>query len=82
MVLLFYVNDCLTFRTSKYNIDYVYASLQVGFNFQDDGDINKYLGIELVCVKYVSIHIRQTYFNQMITNLILGTDKPSAKTNP
>ena len=82
MVLLFYVNDCLTFRTSEYNIDYVYASIQAGFNFEDDGDLNKYLGIELVCVKYGSIHIIHTYFTQMITNLILGTDKPSAKTNP
>ena len=67
---------------SKYKIDDFCASLQEHFKIGGDGDLNKYLGIELVCVKDVSIHIRQTYFNQMITNLILGTDKPSAKTNP
>ena len=33
--------------TSKDNIDEVYASLQVYFKIEDDGDLNKYLVIDL-----------------------------------
>ena len=35
------------FSPSKDKIDEVYASLQSYLNIEDDGDINKYLGIEL-----------------------------------
>ena len=35
------------FSPSKDKIDEVYASLQSYLNIEDDGDIKKYLGIEL-----------------------------------
>ena len=47
MVLLFYVDDCLMFSPSKDKIYEVYASLHADFKIEDDGELNKYLGIDL-----------------------------------
>ena len=47
IVLLFYVDDCLMFISSKDKIDGIYASLQVYFKIEDDVDLNKYFGIYL-----------------------------------
>ena len=47
MVLLFYVDNCLLFSPYKDKIDEIYAYLRAYFNIEDDGDLNKYLGIEL-----------------------------------
>ena len=47
MVPLFYVDDCLMFSPSKDKIEEVYASIQVYFNIEDDGELNKYIGIDL-----------------------------------
>ena len=45
MVLLFYVDDRLMFSPSKDKFDEVYAYLKADFKIEDDGDLNKYLGI-------------------------------------
>ena len=45
MVILFYVYYCLIFSPSNDKIDKVYAYLQADFKMEDDGDLNKYLGI-------------------------------------
>ena len=45
MVLLFYVDDCLIFSPSGDKTYELYAYLQAGFKIEDDGDLNKYLGI-------------------------------------
>ena len=47
IVLLFYVDDCLMFISSKDKIGGIYASLQVYFKIEDDVDLNKYFGIYL-----------------------------------
>ena len=47
MVLLFYVDYCLFFITSKDKINDVYSSLGEKFKIEDGGYLNKYLGIEL-----------------------------------
>ena len=41
MALLFYVDDCLLFRTSKDKMDDVYASLQEYLKIEYDGELNK-----------------------------------------
>ena len=55
MILLFYVDDCLLCIPSKDKIDEVYASLQKDFKIEDDGELNKYLGIDLERSPYGSI---------------------------
>ena len=80
--LLFYVYDCLLFSPSKDKIDEVYASLQSNFNIEDDGELNKYIGIELDRRPYGSINIRQPYLTQRILNMIQQMDKSSAKPTP
>ena len=56
MVPLFYVDDCLMFSPSKGKIDEVYAYLQAYFKIEDDGDLNKYLEMELYHRPDGSIH--------------------------
>ena len=47
------------FIPSNDTIDEVYASLQVDFNIEYDGELKKYLGIELYRRPDGSIHLRQ-----------------------
>ena len=77
MVLLFYVDDCLMFSPSENKIYEVYASLQEYLNIEDDGELNKYLGVELDRHPYGSIHMRQPYLSQIILNMIPCMDKSS-----
>ena len=70
------------FSPSRDKIDEVYASLQEYFKIEDDGDLSKYLGIELDFHPNSSIHLRQSYLTQRILNIIPGMDKSSAKPNP
>ena len=60
------------FSTSKDKIDELYASLQADFKIEDDGEFNKYLGIELDRRPYGSIHLIQPYLTQRIINMIPG----------
>ena len=82
MVLLFYVDDCLMFIPSKDKIDEVYDSLQEDFKIEDDGELNKYRGIDLDRHPYGSIHTSQTYLTQRIINMISDIEKSSAKPTP
>ena len=82
MILLFYVDDFLMFSPSKDKIDEVYASLQAYFKIEDDGELNKYLGIELDCRPDGSIHLSQSYLSQNILNMIPVMDKLSANPAP
>ena len=45
MVPLFYLDDFLMISPSKDKIDNFYASLQDCFNIEDDGELNKHLGM-------------------------------------
>ena len=58
--LLFYVDDCLMFSPSTDKIDEVYASLWSYFKIEDDGELSKYIGVELDRRPDGSIHMRQT----------------------
>ena len=75
MVILFYVDHCLRFSPSKDKSNYVYASLRVYFKIEDDGELKKYLRIELDRRPYGSIHIIQPYLTQRIIKMIPGMDK-------
>ena len=67
------------FGPSKDKIDEVYASLRENFKIEDDGEITKYLEIELERRPYGSTHLGKHDLNQRILNMILGMDKSSAK---
>ena len=70
------------FSPSKDKIDEVCAYLQVVFNIEDDGELNKYIGIDLERHPYGSIHLRQSYLTQRILNMIPGMDKSIDKPAP
>ena len=70
------------FTPLKDRIDELYASLQVYFKIEYDGELNKYLGIDLDRLPDGSIHLSQPYLTQIILNMIPGTEKLSAKPPP
>ena len=70
------------FIPSKDKIDGVYAYIQADFKIENDGELNKYLGIELDRRPDISIHIRQPYLTQIILNVIIGMGKSSANPTP
>ena len=82
MVLLFYVDGCLMFSTSKDKMDELYASIQGYFKIEDEGELNKYLGKDLYLLPYGSIHISQPDLTQIIPKMIPGMEKSSAKPKP
>ena len=43
---------------------------KVYLNIEDDGELNKYIGIELERRQYGSIHIWQPYLTKTILNMI------------
>ena len=49
---------------------------------EDDGKLNKYLGIELFICPDGSINIRKSFFTQIIINMILYMDKAISKPTP
>ena len=49
---------------------------------EDDGDLNKYFGVELGRCTDGSTHTRQPLLTQRIINFILGMDKESDKPTP
>ena len=78
----FYVNYCLIFDPFKDEIDDVYGSLWGGLKIEDDGYINKYIGIDINSFSDGLIHIMQPYLAQRIINMIPGMEKSSAKPTP
>ena len=70
------------FIPSKDKIDKVYASMQVDFKIESDGEINKYLGIELDHHPDGLIHLTQSYTTQRILNVIPGVNKSSSNPTP
>ena len=82
MVPLFFVDDFLIFIPYKDEIDEVYVSHQEDFNIEDDGELNKYLRIDLDRRPDGSIHLRQPYLTQITTNMITGMERLSANPNP
>ena len=47
IVLLFYMDDCLIFSTSRDNIHAVYVYLNTYIKIEYDGYLNKFIDIEL-----------------------------------
>ena len=72
----------IVFSPSEDKIYGLYSSLQAYFKIKYDGDINKYLGIDLYLRPYISIHSRQPYLTQIILNMIPVMYKSSSKPTP
>ena len=47
IVVLVFVDDCLLFSRNKNQIDSLIASLEKDFVLTDEGEITKYLGIDV-----------------------------------
>ena len=64
MILLTYVNDCIIFSPSKESIDRLVRSMHDGlenFRLTDEGDVNKFLGIEITKLDSSSFELAQPF---------------------
>ncbi len=83
MVLPTYVNDCIIISPSKESINCLIASMQSGlenFKLTDEGDVNKFLGVEITHLDDNSFELSQPFFIDRILNF-LGLCKNEFKTD-
>jgi hypothetical protein len=73
MILLTYVNDCIIISPSKASIDRLILSMQSGpenFKLTDEGDVNKFLGIEIMRLNDNSFKLSQPFLIDCIFNFL------------
>ena len=73
MVLLTYVDDCIIISPSKENIDRLVRSMQQGpenFKLTDEGDVNKFLGVEITKLDDHSFELSQPFLIDRIVTFL------------
>jgi hypothetical protein len=73
MVLLTYVNDFIIISPSKESINRLIAFMQSGpenFKLIDEGDVNKFLGVEITHLDDNSFELSQPFFIDRILNFL------------
>jgi hypothetical protein len=73
MVLLTYVDDCIIISPSKDSINRLIASMQSGpenFDLTDEGDVNKFLGVEITRIDDRSFQLSQPFLIDRIVNFL------------
>ena len=73
MVLLTYVDDCIIISPSIKNIDRLVKSMQQGhenFKLTDEGDVNKFLGIEITKLDDHSFELSQPFLIDRILSFL------------
>lgn len=81
MVLLTYVDDCIIISPSKDTINRLIASMQSGpenFKLTDEGDVNKFLGVEITRIDDKSFELSQPFLIDRIVGF-LGLCKNTSK---
>ena len=85
MAVLMYVDDCIIVGPSMKYIDYFVASMKYGsenFVLTDEGDINKFLGIEITQIDKEGFKISQPFpIDRIISFLNIDTNDFVMKTN-
>ncbi len=83
MILLTYVEDCIIFSPSMESIDPLVQSMQDGpgnFKLTDEGNVNKFLGIEITKINSSSFKLSQPFLINRLLQF-LGLCKNSFETN-
>jgi hypothetical protein len=73
MVLLTYLDDCIIISPSKVSIDHLISSMQSGpdnFKLTDEGDVNKFLGVEITRLHSNSFELSQPFLIDCIFNFL------------
>ena len=85
MIILTYVDDCIIVGPSMKEIDGFVASMKYGsenFVLTDEGDINKFLGIEITQLNEKTFKISQPFLiDRIISFLNIDTNNYSMDTN-
>ena len=85
MIVLTYVDDCIIVGPSMKDIDYFVASMKYGsenFVLTDEGDINKFLGIEMTQLDDKRFKISQPFLIYRILSFLnIDTNKYGMDTN-
>ena len=85
LVLLVYIDDVLIISRSEKDIEKFVHSMKNGperYNFTDEGDISKYLGVDIVRNKDGSMELRQTYLIQRIIEKVGLVETTGTKETP
>jgi hypothetical protein len=83
MILLTHVDDCIIFSPSKESIDRLVHSMHDGpenFKLTDEGDVNKFLGIEITKLDSSSFELAQPFLIDRLLQF-LGLCNNSFETN-
>ena len=73
MILLTYVDDCIIFSPSMELIDRLVQSIHDGpenFKFTDEGDVNKFLGIDITRIDSSSFELSQPFLIDRLLQLL------------
>ena len=84
-IILVYVDDCIIFSRSKTINDSIVTSLQNGpenFQLTDEGDLNRYLGVDIVKKKDGSFELRQPFLIERCLKAMEIDDKMNPKSAP
>ena len=84
-IVLVYVDDCIIFSKDKSVIDDLIHSLMNGpenYVLTDEGEIDKYLGVDIDKSKKGSIELRQSYLIQRCLEAMEANDKMNMKRTP
>ena len=84
-MILVYVDDVLIISRSENDIDKFVNSLKSGsenFDFTDEGDITKYLGVDIIFNEDGSFELKQPYLIQCIQEKVGFTESTGAKSTP
>ena len=85
MIILTYVDDCIIFGPSMDRIDSFVKSMNTGkdnFVLTDEGDINKFLGIEITHLDDKRFNFSQPFLiDQIVSFLKIDTNEYGMETN-
>ena len=84
-ILLVYVDDCIIFARKKSIIDEIILSLKNGkenFDLTDEGDVNRFLGVEVTKLKKGSFELSQPFLIERLLNVVSMDDSVNPKPTP
>lgn len=82
IMILVYVDDCLIFSKDQKLTEETYQCLKKDFDLNDEGSIDKYLGIDIKRQKNGTIHLTQPSLHNQIVESMPGISNSNPKYTP
>ena len=83
-ILLVYVDDCIIIskKNTRVAADLMKSLKDEGFKLEDEGDLNKFLGVDVQKESDGTIHLKQEHLIQRFLKLVKITEEEHAKDSP